>query len=173
MKQDNDSHGNLNLNWKRIILVGFDKAGKGETAEGIVTYMVPKETQVVSESFEGVERNYRGFLGGEYAFSQEEWVASVRAGANSTFLNSRDILAVTGGAGIGYRGFSFEYAYPYNTETEISLGKSHRVAIEVRLGEFMAGDKVTSSMDRSTESSRRAQPDTGSEPPDEQNGSGF
>lgn len=99
-----------------------------------------KENIEYSNSSDGVSRNYRGFVGVEYAFHQQDWTAAVRTGTNSTFLNSRDILAITGGAGIGFRGFLFQYAYQYNSDIDLSLGQSHRLTFEVALGAFINKD---------------------------------
>jgi hypothetical protein len=52
-------------------------------------------------------------------------------------INSREELAATGGLGVGYRGFTLEYAYQYNANADISLGQSHRFTFEVKLGEFL------------------------------------
>jgi hypothetical protein len=104
-----------------------------------------KENVEYDNSTDGVDRNYKGFFGAEYMFHQDEWTASARAGLNSGFINSRDMMAYTGGVGIGYRGFNLEYAYQYNANTDVSLGQSHRVTFEVRLGEFMKKDQAAAS----------------------------
>jgi len=91
---------------------------------------------------EGVSTNYKGFFGAEYLFRQDEWACAARGGTNSSFVNSRDGLAWTLGAGLGYRGFMLDYAFQRYTEAELSLGQSHRITVEVRLGEFMARDRA-------------------------------
>ncbi|MEO6096481.1 MAG: PorV/PorQ family protein [Fibrobacteria bacterium] len=115
--------------------------------------LATKENIEYQNTTEGVERNYRGFIGAEYMYHQEDWTAAIRAGTNSTFLNSRDILALTTGAGIGYRGFGFQYAFQYNSTEALSLGQSHRVTIEVKLGEFMAKDSDKSAAKKEKEKS--------------------
>lgn len=91
---------------------------------------------------DGVSTNLKGFFGGEYLFRQEEWSCAARGGLNSSFFNSRDALAWTLGAGVGYRGFMLDYAFQRYSEAALSLGQSHRVTIEIRLGEFMAREKA-------------------------------
>ncbi len=99
--------------------------------------LASKENVEYQNSTDPVARNYKGFLGAEYAFHRELWSVALRAGANSIFLNSRDVTAYTGGIGIGFRGVAVEYAYQYNTDPDLSLGQSHRFTLELRLGDLL------------------------------------
>lgn len=106
--------------------------------------MATKDGVEYSDGVDGVETNYKAFLGGEYLLRQEEWAAALRAGLNNSLINSRDALAWSLGAGIGYRGFMVDYAFQRHSDAELSLGQSHRVTIEVRLGEFLAKERKES-----------------------------
>ena len=87
---------------------------------------------------DGVTTNYKGFLGAEYRFHMEDWTCAVRGGANSSILNSRDALSWSTGVGIGFRGFLVDYAFQSPTDDDLSLGQSHRVTVEVKLGQLLA-----------------------------------
>lgn len=114
--------------WKAERLHSVTIAADGSTKENIE----------YENSEDGVKRNYKGFFGAEYQFRKDEWTAAIRSGVNSTILNSRDMLGITGGIGAGYRGINLEYAYQYNTNQDVSLGQSHRITLEVKLGELMS-----------------------------------
>lgn len=101
--------------------------------------LASKENVEYLDGKEGVERNYKGFIGSEYRYGQADWDASLRAGMNSGFRNSRDMNAYTGGFGVGYRGISLEYAFQYNANQDLSLGQSHRFTLQLALGTFMGG----------------------------------
>jgi len=101
-----------------------------------------KDNVEYQNAIDGVAQNYKGFFGAEYAFHQDGWNVALRGGANSSIINSRDATAYSGGLGVGYRGVTLEYAYLYNSNEDLSLGQSHRVTIEIRLGELMNKDKA-------------------------------
>lgn len=106
--------------------------------------LATKDGVEYSDGEDGVATNYKAFFGGEYLFRQEDWAAALRAGLNNSLINSRDAIAWSLGAGIGYRGFMVDYAFQKHTDVDLSLGQSHRVTIEVRLGEFLAKERKES-----------------------------
>lgn len=121
--------------------------------------LATKENVEYLDGEEGVERNYKGFLGAEYRFSRDEWQAALRTGLNSSFRNSRDMNAYTGGFGVGYKGIGLEYAFLFNSNQDLSLGHSHRFTLEVSLGALLGDKNATAAAE-----TKPAAP-TGAKPP--------
>jgi hypothetical protein len=109
-----------------------------------------------SKGIEGIETNWKGFGGLEYAYLGGSWSLAVRGGANSTLTNSRDVGEVAGGCGVKWNGFDFEYAYSYPLSGDLSLGQSHRVTLEFAIlklfgsGSGSASHEVSATSDASS-----------------------
>lgn len=90
------------------------------------------------DGIEGVKTNWKAFSGIEYAFIGDNWSVAIRGGGNSSFVNSRDVGEVTGGLGLNWNGFDFQYAYSYPLSGDLSLGQSHRFTLELQIMKLFA-----------------------------------
>lgn len=81
--------------------------------------------------------NHKGFFGIEYSFLNEDWLASIRGGANQVVKSTRENTVYTGGVGGGFAGIYLHYAYQGNTAEETSIGNTHRVTVELQLDKLL------------------------------------
>lgn len=92
-----------------------------------------KEDVEYNDGFEGVDVNWKLFSGLEYAFRGEGWFVALRGGGNALVQNSRDVGEVSGGLGLGWNGIHFQYAYSHPLAGDLSLGRNHRLTLDLQL----------------------------------------
>ena len=71
--------------------------------------------------------SYHGGL--EYAFLYDDVEIAVRGGGNGSLYNTRGIYGYAAGLGVRYLGYGLNYAFKGDTDPELTLGYSHRIAI--------------------------------------------
>jgi hypothetical protein len=84
-----------------------------------------------------LDANYKWFGGLEYCFLYQDWKVGIRGGANSLLISERGNTVITAGGGFGYSGINLDYAWQTNTQTDKSLGMTHRITLEVQLDKIM------------------------------------
>jgi hypothetical protein len=84
-------------------------------------------------SLEPARNNIKGFGGLEYAILLNGLEVAVRGGGNKMVYSTGDNIGYAAGIGVKYLGYSLQYGFRGDTDTEASLGYGHRVTLVVEL----------------------------------------
>ncbi len=115
--------------------LGYTKTFKGIHRLVIASDIAVKNDIEYSDidELEAMEYNLKFFEGAEYSLlAVKDFVPSIRFGANMTPLTDRyggKNINATGGIGLVYKNFRFDYAVKYSTLAEYGLGMSHQVSL--------------------------------------------
>ena len=90
-----------------------------------------------ASTLEPARNNIKGFGGLEYALLWQGLEIAVRGGANRLVYATSENLAYAAGLGVKYGGYSLQYGFKGDTDTETSLGYGHRVTLVVELDQLL------------------------------------
>jgi hypothetical protein len=85
------------------------------------------------DDYTAAENNMKYFGGLEYALLWKGWEFALRGGGNGTFYSSLPYYGFAAGIGIKFLGYSLQYAFKGDTNTELGLGYSHRADVVLEL----------------------------------------
>ncbi|MBN1757436.1 MAG: hypothetical protein JW863_03910 [Chitinispirillaceae bacterium] len=86
-----------------------------------------------SNDYSAAENNIKYFGGIEYALLWKGWEFAMRGGGNGTVYSSLPYYGFAAGVGIKFLGYSLQYAFKGDTDTELGLGYSHRADVILEL----------------------------------------
>lgn len=94
-----------------------------------------------ASSLEPARNNIKGFGGLEYAILLNGLEVAVRGGGNKLVYSTSDNIGYAAGIGVKYSGYSLQYGFRGDTDTETSLGYGHRVTLVVELEQLLRSKK--------------------------------
>jgi hypothetical protein len=83
------------------------------------------------------KNNLKAFGGLEYALCTGDWEIAVRGGVNKALYEIIKNYRYSAGCGIKWQAYSLQYAFIGDTESDYSLGYTHRIDLLVDIGKII------------------------------------